>query len=45
VEEMVDYKASLKCLGMEINIITFLIIYDIIGNDDNVMDQFDLGPK
>lgn len=44
-EEMVDYEASLKHLGTKINVITFFADYDIIGNDDIVMAQFDFGPK
>lgn len=35
-EDMVDYEASLECTSMEINVITFFIDYDTIGNDENV---------
>jgi hypothetical protein len=31
-EEMVHYEASSETLGMEVNIITFSIDYEIIGN-------------
>jgi hypothetical protein len=44
-EEMVDYEVTPKLLGMEINAITFFTDYYIIGNDENVMAQFDFGPK
>jgi hypothetical protein len=44
-EEMVDYEVSPKHLVMEINIFTFYVDNDIIGNDENVMAQFDFRPK
>jgi hypothetical protein len=44
-EEMVDYEASPKHLGLEINVISFSTDYNIIDNDVNVIAQFDFGPK
>jgi hypothetical protein len=44
-EEMVYYEVSPKHLGMEINIFTFYVDYNIIGNDENVMAQFDFRCK
>jgi hypothetical protein len=36
-EEMLDYEVSSERLGMKINVITFSVDYDIIGDDENVM--------
>ena len=44
-QEMVDYEPSPDRAGMDVNIITFSADYDIIGNDEPVMAQFDFGPK
>jgi hypothetical protein len=30
---------------MDVNVITFLADYDIIGNDEPLVAQFDFGPK
>ena len=42
---MVDYKASPERPGMDINVITFLAKYNIVGDDKLVIAQFDFGPK
>jgi hypothetical protein len=38
-ELMVDYEASLECLGMEINVITFSADYDIIDNYNVILGR------
>jgi hypothetical protein len=43
--DLVDYGASPGHPGMDVNVITFLADYTIIGNDEPVVDQFDFGPK
>lgn len=44
-EDMVDYEASPQHEGMEVNMITFLADYTIIGDDEPVVAQFDFSPK
>jgi hypothetical protein len=44
-ENLVDYGASSEHTGMDVNIITFSVDYDIIDNDEYVVAQFDFGPK
>jgi hypothetical protein len=44
-EEMVDYEASPKHLGMEVNVITFSVDYTIINDDKPVVAQFDFCRK
>jgi hypothetical protein len=44
-EDMVDYEVSSEHACMEVNVITFLADYTIIGNDELVVVQFDFGPK
>lgn len=44
-QEMVDYEASLEHPRMEDNVITFLVDYNIIGDDEPVVAQFYFGSK
>jgi hypothetical protein len=44
-EDLVDYGASPEHPGMEVNVITFLANYTIIGDDETVVAQFDFGSK
>jgi hypothetical protein len=44
-EDLVDYEASPKHTGMDINVMTFCADCTIVGDDDPVVDQFDFGPK
>jgi hypothetical protein len=44
-EDLVDYKASPKRPGMDVNIITFSTDCTIVGDDEPVIAQFDFGPK
>ena len=44
-EDLVDYEASPKRPGMDVNIITFSADCTIVGNDEPVVAQFDFGPK
>jgi hypothetical protein len=44
-EDLVDYKASPKRPGMDVNVITFSADCTIIGDDEPVVAQFDFGPK
>jgi hypothetical protein len=44
-EDLVDYEASPRHTGMDVNVITFSADYDIIGDDEPVVAHFDFGPK
>jgi hypothetical protein len=44
-EDLVDYEASPKHAGMDINVITFFVNCSIVGDDEPVVAQFDFGPK
>jgi hypothetical protein len=44
-EDLVDYEAFLERSGMDVNVITFSTDYNIIGDDEPVVAQFDFGPK
>jgi hypothetical protein len=44
-EDLVDYGASPEHPGMDVNVITFLIDYTIMGDDELAVTQFDFGPK
>lgn len=44
-EEMIDYEVSLECLGMDINVIAFSVDYNIVGDDESIVPQFDFGLK
>jgi hypothetical protein len=43
--EMVDYEVSAEHAGMEVNVITILADYTIIGDDEHVVAQFGFSPK
>jgi hypothetical protein len=44
-EDQVDKGASHEQTCMDVNVITFLINYNIIGDDEPIIAQFDFGPK
>jgi hypothetical protein len=44
-EDLVDYKASPECPGMDVNVITFSADCTIVGDDEPIVAQFDFGPK
>jgi hypothetical protein len=44
-EDLVEYGASPKHSGMDVNVITFSTDYTTIGDDEPVVAQFDFGPK
>jgi hypothetical protein len=44
-EDLVDYEASPKRPGMDVNIITFSADCTIVGDDEPVVAQFNFGPK
>jgi hypothetical protein len=44
-EDLVDYEASPKHPGMDVNVITFSADCTIVGDDEPVIAQFDFGPK
>jgi hypothetical protein len=44
-EDLVDYEASPKHPGMDINVITFSTDCTIIDDDEPIVAQFDFGPK
>jgi hypothetical protein len=44
-EDLVDYEASPKHSGMDVNVITFSADCTIVGDDEPVVAQFVFGPK
>jgi hypothetical protein len=44
-EDLVDYEATPKRSGMDVNVIMFSADCTIIGDDESVVAQFDFGPK
>jgi hypothetical protein len=44
-EDMVDCEASPEHLGTDVNVITFLDDYTIVGDDETIVAQFDFGSK
>jgi hypothetical protein len=44
-EDLVDYEASRKPPGMDVNVITFSPDCTIVSDDEPIVAQFDFGPK
>jgi hypothetical protein len=44
-EDLVDYGASPEHPIMDVNVITLLVDYTNIGDDEPIVAQFDFGPK
>ena len=44
-EDLVDYGATPKHSGMDVNVIMFSVDCTIIGDDETVVSQFNFGPK
>jgi hypothetical protein len=44
-ENMVDYEVLQQHACMKVNVVTFSADYNIIVDDENVVAQFDFGPK